>query len=124
MTGDQALIDMRMRGRSPNGVWITDSDDEYSRLTAREWPAHGRPATARQPAHQAAHIRLVPDDIPEVLDLRCVVGLPCHVATDRGATRFTRIFDALIAAGASAVIGVHDDQVRVHHPNLKTTTHG
>jgi hypothetical protein len=113
MTGERALIAMRRSGRNPDGVWVTDSDDVYSRVTSREWPIH-RFEKRGQPGHQAAQIRIEANDIPEALDLRCVVGLTCHVATDRGATRFNRIFDALIAAGAAVVVGVHDDQVRMH----------
>jgi hypothetical protein len=113
MTGERALIAMRRNGRNPHGVWVTDSDDTYARTTAREWPMH-RFEKRGQPDHHAAHIRMDANDIPEALDLRCVVGLTCHVATERGATRFNRIFDALIAAGAAVVVGVHDDQVRMH----------
>jgi hypothetical protein len=116
MTGDQALIAMRRAGANPYGVWVTDSDDEYSRATAREWPRHRDLKTG----HQAAHIRLDANDIPEALDLRCVVGLTCHVATDRSATRFDRIFDALITAGAGIVVGVHNDQVRMHRREQET----
>lgn len=110
MTGDRPLIAMRRSGMHPAGVWVTDSDDQYARITAREWPLHRE----EQRGHQAAHLRIEASDIPEALDLRCVVGLTCHVATDRGATRFTRIFEALIAAGAAAVVGVHNDEVRMH----------
>lgn len=110
MTGDRPLLEMRRAGRAPDGVWITDSDDEYSRITAREWPIRRDCVSG----HQAAHLRFEENDIPEALDLRCVVGLVCHVATDRGPTRFTRIFDALIAAGAAIVVGVNNDEVRMH----------
>lgn len=110
MTGERALIAMRRRGRNPAGVWVTDSDDAYARITAREWPGNSE----LKSGHQAAHLRFDANDIPEALDLRCVVGLTCHVATDRGTTRFNRIFEALIAAGAAVVVGVHDDQVRMH----------
>lgn len=113
MTGDRALIAMRRSGHNPAGVWVTDSDDRYSRTTAREWPEH-RFQKRGQPDHHAAHIRIEANDIPEAIDLRCVVGLTCHVATDRGATRFTRIFDALIAAGAAVVVGVNNNEVRMH----------
>lgn len=110
MTGERALIAMRRAGRNPAGVWVTDSDDAYSRITAREWPMHRHD----QSGHQAAHLRMDANDIPEALDLRCVVGLACHVATDRGPTRFARISDALIAAGAAVVVGVNNNEVRMH----------
>lgn len=110
MTGERALLAMRRRGHNPAGVWVTDSDDEYSRATARGWQDYCH----EQTLHQAAHLRFDENDIPEALDLRCVVGLVCHVATDRGPTRFTRIFDALIAAGAAIVVGVNNDEVRMH----------
>ncbi len=110
MTGHEPLIAMRMEGRKPAGVWITDADYDFARRNAGDWPEH----CCWHTGHQAAHIRLTADDIPEALDLRCVVGLTCHVHTERGERRFGRIFDALIAAGASVVAGVHNDQVRVH----------
>jgi len=110
MTGDRPLIAMRRRGRNPDGVWITDSDDFYSRTTSREWPMHCEPTSG----HQAAHLRIEANDIPEALDLRCVVGLTCIVETDRGSTRFNRLFDALVAAGAATVVGVDNNVVRVH----------
>lgn len=111
MTGERPLIAMRRAGRNPDGVWITDSDDFYSRVTAREWPMH-RYEQRGKPSHQAAHLRIEAGDIPEALDLRCVVGLTCVVATDRGTTRFDRLFDALVAAGAAVVVGVQDNKVR------------
>lgn len=120
MTGDQALIEFRRAGGKPHGVWITDSDDDYSRVTAREWPHRPNSWTGEY----AAHIRLDANDIPGALDLRCCVGLECHLSSDRGRARFDQIFDALVAAGASAVIGLNGDDVRVHHPNPTTTTHG
>jgi len=102
MTGDLALIALRKTGVTPSGVWVSDSDDEYARVTGREWPMHREPVSK----HLAAHIRIEASDIPEALDLRCVVGLTCHVHGDRGATRFDRLFDALIAAGARVVVGI------------------
>lgn len=110
MTGERALVAMRRSGRNPAGVWATDSDDAYARTTARQWPMHRHERTG----HQAAHLRLDANDIPEALDLRCVVGLTCHVSTDRGPTRFTRIFDAFVAAGAAVVVGVVNNEVRMH----------
>lgn len=116
MTGDRPLIAMRRAGANPAGVWIADSDDHYARVTSRDWTQH----RDEQSGHRAAHIRLDANDIPEALDLRCVVGLTCHVSTDRGATRFDRIFDALIAAGAAVVVGVHNDEVRMYTRELET----
>lgn len=113
MTGDRPLIAMRRSGRNPDGVWVTDSDDFFSRVMAREWPMR-RYEKRGQPSHQAAHLRIEAGDIPEALDLRCVVGLTCVVETDRGSTRFHRIFDALVAAGAAVVVGVDNNEVRAH----------
>lgn len=109
MTGDQALIAMRRKGVNPEGVWVIDSDDHYSRTTARAWPENRDLASG----HQAAHLRIETADIPDALDFRCVVGLTCHVASDRGESRFDRIFEALLAAGAAVVVGVHNDRVRL-----------
>lgn len=108
MTGDKTLIAMRRAGVTPGGVWLTDSDDHYARGTARSWSQHRE----RVSGHQAAHLRIEAADIPAALDLRCVVGLTCHVASDRSEARFNRIFDALLAAGAAVVVGVHNNQAR------------
>lgn len=107
MKGQAQLIAMRSAGKVPVAVWVTDSDDTYSRETARDWHQH---ANISDGQHHA-HLRIEASDIPDVLDLRCVVGLNCHIATDRGQTRFERLFEAFKAAGARAVIGVCDGSV-------------
>ncbi|MEJ7685650.1 MAG: hypothetical protein WKG52_00875 [Variovorax sp.] len=110
MTGDKQLIAMRRARRVPRAVWITDSDDAYSRATARDWHLH--PSTADGQYH--AHLRIDAADIPHALDLRCLVNLEVHIACDRGAERAHRLFDAVMAADASAVIALINNEVVLH----------
>lgn len=117
MNGDKDLFMLRRAGILPVGVWITDSDDDYARTTAREWLGRGT-----QPGGiKAAHLRLPADDIPAALDLRCLAGLDCHIASDRGPERFHRIFEAVKDAGARRVIGVSDGEV--HFYQREEATH-
>lgn len=99
-----------MQNRQPRAVWITDSDDDYSRTTARDWPLERNAKDGK--VH--AHLRLDADDIPAALDLRCLAGLECHIASDRGTERFSRVFDAVKEAGASVIVGVCDGEVKLH----------
>lgn len=64
MRGQQLLIAERKAGRSPSRVWIdTDRDmlkcwADWNRVTPGE-----------------AHLQIDPQDRPELIDLRCIVGL-------------------------------------------------
>jgi hypothetical protein len=111
MKGHENLIQLRREGRVPHSVWITDSDDHYSRETASEWDI--RPSTAGK---LFAHIRIEALDTPEELDLLCLRGLECHVSSDRGDSRFLRLFQAACDAGASAVAGLSAGEVHVFKP--------
>lgn len=111
MRGHDQLLAMRRANRRPAAVWITDSDDEYSRVTARDWANEPNRTDGR--VH--AHIRIEATDIPEALDLRCLVGLEVHVSSDRGAARHHRIFDSVLDAGAAAVIAVIGDEAQMQY---------
>lgn len=122
MTGHEDIIAMRRAGRRPGSVWITDSDDEYSRRTARDW-RHHRAVNG----HQAAHIRLTAEDIPGALDLRCLRGLQVHISTDRGPARFDQLLEACRKADSRAVAGlkggvvvrwVRDDEKNAYSPDF------
>lgn len=111
MTGHEALKQMRLQHRRvPRAVWITDSDDHYARETAMKWPDHRNVFDH----NYHAHIRVEANDVPEALDLRCVVGLVCHVSGDRTSSRTRRLFQALIDANASVVVGLIDGEVKYH----------
>lgn len=120
MTGERELIAMRRAGAHIAAAWILDCDDNFSRTASRDW--HLQRNVADQSWH--AHIRIDAADIPEALDLRCVVGLQCHVVTERGTARFHRLFDAVKAAGADSVVGVIDNQVRHERATQEQPIHG
>lgn len=109
MNGHQELLNLRRRGAVPQGVWITDSDDHYSRVTAAEWDV--RPDATTGALY--GHIRIEAGDIPEALDLRCIQGLICHLSTDRGSKRFSRLFAAIADAGAKVVCGVNEGEALI-----------
>lgn len=119
MTGERELIAMRRAGITPRCVWVADSDDAHIRQAARDWHFHPNPWTAQH----HANLRIEAADIPEALDLRCVIGMECHVRSDCGPDRFHRIFDALKAAGASFVVGVINNEVR-HERTQREAIHG
>jgi NCAIR mutase (PurE)-related protein len=119
MTGDKQLVAMRRARRVPRAVWITDSDDTYARETARSWHLH--PNTADGSLH--AHLRFDAADIPQALDLRCLIGLEVHIACDRGTARAHRVFEAVKSAGAVAVIALINDEVKLHRRQMEET-HG
>jgi hypothetical protein len=110
MTGDKALKELRRLHRIPRCVWVMDSDDFYAKETALTWCDH-RNVFDRE-FH--AHIRVEAHDMPEALDLRCVVGLECHLAGDRSSSRTRRLFQALIEAGAAKVVALADGEVLIH----------
>lgn len=110
MNGSEALKEMRRLHRIPRAVWITDSDDFYAKETALTWCDH-RNVSDRE-FH--AHIQIEANDMPEALDLRCVVGLQCHLSGDRSASRNRRLYQALIEADAAKVVMVADGEVLIH----------
>lgn len=109
MNGHQKLLAMRAATRQPTAVYLTDSDDAYAIATAATW--HMNPHC--HSGEYFAHIRVERQDLPEDLDLRCVRGLSCHVASDRGHARFLRISQACLDAGATVVAGLSEGQVHV-----------
>lgn len=120
MTGERELIAMRRASVPIGAVWLMDCDDNFSHAASRDW--HHYPNVSDQQWH--AHIRIDGTDIPEALDLRFVVGLTCHIVTERGAERFHRLFDAVKAAGAASIVGVIDNQVRHERATQEQHTNG
>lgn len=96
MIGHEALIAMRRAGRVPRAVWILDGED----VRARDW--HEEVNCCDRMHH--ACISVGASDIPEALDLRCVIGLEVHLCGDRGEARLRRLHAALVDAGAARVI--------------------
>lgn len=115
MTGHEALKELRRLHRVPRAVWVTDSDDHYAKETALTWPDHRNLFDSR--FH--AHIRIEANDMPEALDLRCVVGLTCHLSGDRSTSRTRRLYQALIDAEAAEVVCIVDGDVW-HHTKERT----
>jgi hypothetical protein len=112
MNGHQQLLAMRAAGKEPTAVYLTDSNDAYACATAASWHMHPHCHTGEF----FAHIRIDRTDLPEDLDLRCIRGLMCHIASDHGDARFLRLFQACVDAGASAVAGLSEGQVHVFKP--------
>ena len=91
MTGHQPLIAMRMAGKRPAYVSL--------------WDEPGIDF-AKHPELQAfPDVRITPEDVPERLDLRFVVGLPV-VVTVSDNDRLKRLVLACERAGAASVYGV------------------
>lgn len=112
MTGAQALLDMRRAQRWPEMVWLVDGDCAIAASDWHQW-LNCKSLTLH------AEIGIEAADLPEVLDLRCCIGLPCHVSALRGADRAHRLHQALIDARASRVVtSIHQ------HGGVELLTHG
>lgn len=112
MTGADALLKMRRAQRWPETVWIVDGD---CAIAAGDW--HEAMNCKSQTLH--AEIGLAAADLPEVIDLRCCIGLPCQVSALRGADRGMRLHQALIDARASRVV------TSIHQPSgVELLLHG
>ena len=84
------------------------------------WHQEPNPYTGRY----HARLRLTTDDIPEALDLRCIVGLEVHMDCQRSPARARRLFDALVGAGARKVISVQGPEVWFHNKATEGAAHG
>jgi hypothetical protein len=93
MRGHQALIELRREKKRPQGVWISHSPSFDCML----W--HQNADTLPYP-----EIEILPNESPEVLDLRFVVGLIVHVSGCSDYKKAKRLHDALLAAKAARVI--------------------
>lgn len=96
MNGDRALWQMRRAQSWPESVWLVDGEA----LTAHDWHQQRNCLTGTY----YAEIEIAAGDVPEALDLRCCVGLQCHVTALRGESRGWRLHQALIDAKARRVI--------------------
>lgn len=94
MRGHEALLQMRRQGLAPVSVTVT-TDPECDRFVA-SWP-RDMPAFPQ--------LLIAPDDTPERLDLRCLVGLRVWV-DGLDPERVERVAKACEAAGAKRVISV------------------
>lgn len=92
MRGHEPLLTMRRRGFVPHSVTLLTTLG-YDRWVAR-WPAE---------TPQWPEIEIAPDETPERLDLRFVVGLPVHVV-GHDEVRVERVARCAAAAGAGRVI--------------------
>lgn len=106
MNGHQQLLAMRRAGRVPQCVWLEDGPCVQS----SDWHEQANPFT--QQHH--AHIRVAADDIPEALDLRCLVGLTVHVVSQRDKGREERLWRAAVDAGAATAIACGYDHHLFH----------
>lgn len=93
MRGHEALIAMRRQGAKPRRVTLltTPGYDRWVATWPTEFPAY-------------PDIEIAPEDTPERLDLRFLVGLQVHV-DGADETRVERVTRCAVAAGAARVIG-------------------
>lgn len=110
MTGQEALIQMRRAGSRPPFVFVADSDDAYCIEAAATW--HKEPNQFAQRIY--AHLRVLATDVPEALDLRCLVGLRVQLIADRTAERGHRLFEAIKAASPKFLIAEIGDAVKTY----------
>lgn len=110
MTGHEPLLQMRRSGVKPDCAWVMDDDAPDNLVTARSWHESPNEFTHKY----QAHIHTKAADIPEALDLRCLVGLQVHLICARGADRCKRLFDAIAAAKPALLIATHGDEIWTH----------
>lgn len=100
MRGHDALIELRKNGRQPRGVWVCHEFD-----ATKGWSAWHKVA-----GHdQYPEVEILPTEVPELLDLRFVVGLIVHVSGMRDYAKAKRLHQALVDAKAKRVITVCGD---------------
>lgn len=96
MTGDRELLLLRRGNHKPEAAWVVDGDS----ACARSWRANPHSWSGEfQP-----EIEISETDIPEVLDLRLLVGMTVHVSAMRGEGRARRLHNAIVEAQAKRVI--------------------
>jgi hypothetical protein len=93
MRGHEALIEMRRDKKRPQGIWITQNPS----IDCMKWDKNVE--TLPYP-----EIEILPNEIPESLDLRYVVGMTVHVCGATDYKKAKRLHAALVEAGASRVI--------------------
>lgn len=100
MRGHEALIALRREKKRPQGVWITQKPS----IDCMKWDKAAE--TLPYP-----EIEILPNENPDGLDLRFVIGLTVHVSADKDVRKARRLHAALLEAGASRVITVIDDLI-------------
>lgn len=93
MRGQEKIIAMRLSGKAPNMVFLNDYPTHREEL---DWFENGLAAT----------VQTSPQDAPERLDLRFLVGLKVSVSSD-DENRAKAIFEACKKAGAKTVAACH-----------------
>lgn len=100
MRGHEALIELRRDKKRPQGVWITQKPS----IDCMRWDK----AIETLPYPE---IEILPNEIPESLDLRFVIGLTVHVAAVPDYKKAKRLHAALLEAGAKRVVTVVGDTI-------------
>lgn len=91
MRGHQPLIDMRRQRILPSdSAWVLDMDSPVGDWLSRNWHGFAPSGGPLQP-----HIAVGADDVIEVLDFRCLVGMTVHLQAGRGDDRAKRLFAAI-----------------------------
>jgi hypothetical protein len=111
MTGHEPLISMRQKGKRPTSVTL--------------WDTPGFDWTASPDCWAHPYIAIAPEDVPERLDLRFLVGLVVHVSAD-DTPRLKRLVLACEDAGATQVYGFNTRTTRAQQPEILAAfcTHG
>lgn len=93
MRGHEHLLVMRRSGKAPAHITLLAAP-------GKAWPWWLYPEQQPYP-----EVQVEPNDVPELLDLRFVVGLPVVVTCTDDVPRMKRLVLAAEAAGARPVVG-------------------
>lgn len=102
MTGHEPIIAMRRRGKTPRYVWVSCHDDLP------------HPAT----------VRIAPEDVPELLDLRFLVGLTALVEGLDTDPRVPRLASACASVANRVVCTIGHDVPYGYEVSRITDTDG
>lgn len=92
MKGADAVFAMRRAGKRPKAVWITQTESPLCLMWQKYDDLQAYP-----------EVEILPNENPNALDLRFVVGLTVHVAGKNYQTG-KKLHHALLNAGAKRVI--------------------
>lgn len=107
MIGYDSLAELRRGGVQPSLVRITDGVDPF----AKDWQTEV--AGVSQQFH--AHVQVDPQETPEALDLRALIGLVVMVDGQRSDERTRRIFNAVTAFKPRAAIAPLANETLIFH---------
>lgn len=92
MRGHEALLAMRLRGKTTDAVWVNDGIDPAK--CWQDWPTWANDA----------HVEILPTDRPKRLDTRFSAGLTVYLDSS-SPERLAGLTAAFLSGGASRVVG-------------------